>query len=259
MVVSSVNLGWIIDDCVEKLMLIKKTNERVKDCSRLVETLEVDKEYRFQGDPLRDGSRWENLTDPNMTDVRIRTRKIKKENGTWEKWNGKWEASNMKLIEGIKNSSSTREECQNLVFDFYETKNEKIIVSFEENAKKECSHSNDFSVKLENDNNAFLWILEPNPDKNGGETTTSSNITEQVNPEKTDESENVNVILYASIGLGVLAIILVALIFLFIVKLRKQSNVEVIETNDIYGEHLDYEEEKAAKVTDTNDYYTGAL
>ena len=230
MLVSSVNLWWIVADCVKQLMLIKNTDELVMDCSRLVETLEVDKEYRFNDKKLDDESRnneWENLKYPDTSSVIITTKKIKEGNAELEKWS-------FKLIDGIKNSSSTWEDCQNLVLDFYKTKNTQIIVSFEENAK-ECSHSDDLGVKLEYNSHAFLRILE------------------STNPQS--KIKSLDVIFYASIGLGVLAIILLALIFLFIVKLRKQSNVQVIETNDIYGEHLDYEEEKAAKVTDTNDYY----
>ena len=58
-----------------------------------------------------------------------------------------------------------------------------------------------------------------------------------------------------SIALGVVAIILVALLILFMLKLRKQKNVPVVEVNELYGQHEDYEEEKTANVTDTNDYY----
>ena len=87
-----------------------------------------------------------------------------------------------------------------------------------------------------------MRILESNPEKNEEESD--------------DDSENVNVTLYTSIGLGVVAIILLALIILFMVKLRKQNNEPVVETNELYAQHVDYyEDQKAATVTDTNDYY----
>ena len=73
----------------------------------------------------------------------------------------------------------------------------------------------------------------------GGETTVGSDINnkpynitvDKLNLPATD-SARVNVTLYTSIGLGVLAIILLGLIILFIVKLKKQNNVPVIITYD---------------------------
>ena len=218
----------------------KKSSET---CFHLVERLNIENEYKLNGNSnrLTDISYWQTLKDKDGPSVKIRTRKIYKNVKKWS----------LQLIEGTKNSSSTWEECQNLVLDFYKTKHTKIIVSFQENAE-ECFHSDDFSVKLKHKNNAYVRILESSPDKNenpknktsdkvedvdGVETTTSSDITnitvDKLNRAATD-SVSVNVTLYTSIGLGVLAIILLGLIILFIVKLRKQNNVPVIINYEYY-------------------------
>ena len=222
----------------------KKSSET---CFHLVERLNIENEYKLNGNGnrLTDTSYWQNLKDKDGPTVKIRTRKIYKN----------VMKGSLKLIEGTKNSSSTWEECQNLVLDFYKTKYTKIIVSFQENAE-ECFHSDDFSVKLKHKNNAYVRILESSPDKNvnpenktsdevedvdGVETTTSSDINnktynitvDKLNRAATD-SASVNVTLYTSIGLGVLAIILLGLIILFIVKLRKQNNVPVIINYEYY-------------------------
>ena len=138
----------IIADFLTLIKRIKKneTDQLVKLCSQRVdETLKVDIEYRFN-DPHFDEEwsneyyEWENLKDSGNLPVYIRTQKIKVENWESEKWK-------FALIDGIKNSSSTWEECQNLVLDFYKTKHTKIIVSFQENAE-ECFHSDDFSFSF---------------------------------------------------------------------------------------------------------------
>ena len=253
------NTKWTIG----KIKRERASTNPSKTCFHLVEKLNIENEYKLNGNRLTDISYWKNLKDKEKDKVRIRTRKIKEENWTWS----------LKLIEGIKNSSSTWEKCRNLVLDFYKTKSTKIIVSFQENAK-ECFHSDDFSVRLRHNSNAYIRILESNPDRNlknktnndvddgttdevGGETTASSDIPNKTTassdipnkttassdiPDKTDnitdirlnlpptDSVSENVTLYTSIGLGALTIILLALISLFIVKLRKQNNVPVVIT-----------------------------
>ena len=224
----------------------KKSSET---CFHLVERLNIENEYKLngKGNRLTDISYWQNLKDKDGPTIKIRTRKI---------YRNVMKGS-LKLIEGTKNSSSTWKECQNLVLHFYKNKNTQIIVSFQENAE-ECFHSDDFSIKLEHKNNAYVKILESSPDKNGNpknktndevedvdgvETTTSSDITNKpdnipVGVDKlnlaTTDSASVNVTLYTSIGLGVLAIVLLGLIILFIVKLRKQNNVPVIINYEYY-------------------------
>ena len=219
-------IGRITNDGVSK--------NSSETCSRLIKMLHIENEYKLNGhgNRLRDISYWRNLKDKDGPNVKIRTRKIFRNQIKWS----------LKLIEGIRNSSSTWEDCQNLVLDFYKTKSTKIIVSFEEKAK-ECFHSDDFSVKLKHNNNAYIRILESNPYENlitktsddveeivGGQTTPSSDIDIA---DDTLTSASVNMTLYTSIGLGGLAIIMLGLIVLFVVKLRKQ-NVPVIFTYEYY-------------------------
>ena len=208
-----------------------------KTCSDLVDILNIKNEYKLNGNRIADISYWKNLEDKDGRNVKIRTRKILRNEIKWS----------LKLIEGIRNSSSTWEECQNLVLDFYKTKSTKIIVSFEENAE-ECFHSDDFRVKLKHNNNAYVRILESNPYENlitkiideveevvGGQTTPISDITDKTIDitDDTMNSASVNVTLYTSIGLGGLAIIMLGLIILIVVKLRKQ-NVPVTFTYEYY-------------------------
>ena len=219
-------IGRITNDGVSK--------NSSETCSRLIKMLHIENEYKLNGhgNRLRDISYWRNLKDKDGPNVKIRTRKIFRNQIKWS----------LKLIEGIRNSSSTWEDCQNLVLDFYKTKSTKIIVSFEEKAK-ECFHSDDFSVKLKHNNNAYIRILESNPYENlitktsvdveeivGGQTTPSSDIDIT---DDTLNSASVNMTLYTSIGLGGLAIIMLGLIFLFMVKIRKQ-NVPVTFTYEYY-------------------------
>ena len=238
-------IGRITNDGVSK--------NSSETCSRLIKMLHIENEYKLNGhgNRLRDISYWRNLKDKDGPNVKIRTRKIFRNQIKWS----------LKLIEGFRNSSSTWGDCQNLVLDFYKTKSTKIIVSFEEKAK-ECFHSDDFSVKLKLNNNAYVRILESSPDKNenlknqttnaveggkteeaGGQTTTtSSDITDKTDnipddrlnlPRPDTDSASVNVTLYTSIGLGGLAIIMLGLIILFVIKLRKQ-NVPVTFTYEYY-------------------------
>ena len=224
-------IGRITNDGVSK--------NSSETCSRLIKMLHIENEYKLNGhgNRLRDISYWRNLKDKDGPNVKIRTRKIFRNQIRWS----------LKLIEGFRNSSSTWEDCQNLVLDFYKTKSTKIIVSFEEKAK-ECFHSDDFSVKLKHNNNAYIRILESNPYENlitktsddveeivGGQTTPSSDIDIT---DDTLNSASVNMTLYTSIGLGGLAIIMLGLIILIVVKLRKQ-NVPVTFTYEYYLGKID--------------------
>ena len=219
-------IGRITNDGVSK--------NSSETCSRLIKMLHIENEYKLNGhgNRLRDISYWRNLKDKDGPNVKIRTRKIFRNQIKWS----------LKLIEGIRNSSSTWEDCQNLVLDFYKTKSTKIIVSFEEKAK-ECFHSDDFRVKLKHNNNACIRILESNPYENlitktsddveeivGGQTNPSSDITDKTIDitDDTLNSASANMTLYTSIGLGGLAIIMLGLIILFVIKLRKQNSAPVI-------------------------------
>ena len=219
-------IGRITNDGVSK--------NSSETCSRLIKMLHIENEYKLNGhgNRLRDISYWRNLKDKDGPNVKIRTRKIFRNQIKWS----------LKLIEGFRNSSSTWGDCQNLVLDFYKTKSTKIIVSFEEKAK-ECFHSDDFSVKLKHNNNAYIRILESNPYENlitktsddveeivGGQTNPSSDIDIT---DDTLNSASVHMTLYTSIGLGGLAIIMLGLIILFVIKLRKQ-NVPVTFTYEYY-------------------------
>ena len=142
------------------------------NCSQLVEELDVENQYQFNGNQMGYFSKWINLK--GLSDVRIRTRKISTNKKIWT----------LKLIEGTEKSSSTWKECNNLALDFYKTQNTKIIVSyiFE---KKICSHSSSFSARLEYNNNAFMQILESKPKRNDDEKTDNDEQTVST-PEKKD-------------------------------------------------------------------------
>ena len=249
---------------------IKKdeTDEFVKLCSQMVETLKVDIEYRFN-DPKFDEEwsneyyEWENLKVSSNSPVHFRTKKIKVEN--WEK--EKWE---FELIDGIKNLSSTWEECQNLVLDFYKTKT-KIIVSFEKDAG-ECFHSNNFSALLKHNADAYIRFLESNPDTNLNSTTTTAtaiatasttaastdttaSVDTTASPDITDKTETVSVspYVYTSSVFGVVSIVLLGLTIYFIVKSRKENIPEEEESNELYGQY--YGKKEASALTDRNVYY----
>ena len=236
---------------------IKKneTDQLVKLCSQRVdETLKVNIEYRFN-DPHFDEEwaneyyEWENLKDSSNSPVFIRTKKIKVEN--WE-----FEKREFELIDGIKNSSATWEDCQNLVLDFYKTKT-KIIVSFDTNAG-ECFHSNNFSARLEHNTDAHFRFLESKAG-DGGETTASTDTTASVDttasPDITDKTETVSVspYVYTSSVFGVVSIVLLGLTIYFIVKSRKENIPEEEESNELYGQY--YGKKEASALTDRNVYY----
>ena len=65
--------------------------------------------------------------------------------------------------------------------------------------------------------------------------------------------------IYVYIAIGVFIIILLAVIIGLLVKRKKETKKITVENNDNYGRPSDfeqyYEEERNAKVVDTNDYY----